>query len=298
MYKWIITTILLCCSFAASANTCFDSLNKGSSACVAYHYDTLTVYFKDANNVEHKALVKRVIQKSDGILIHADYDFVARCTSQCSASNNIVNDVLWAFRNANINNSFYQKVVYMCDPTVEECCDDTGCNEIYGTESPTDGEQASSHKLKTDGQWEVTPLNGKKTRNGDIIDKALNRTEAITNIADNVLRNTSNGQQVQTDLSQVVAQPMLFTIINTPSGGVAVCASSGNYCNMLSGSATASENMAYFDLSHNNGQNFNEALRGFLLSNYQQDNGMICNTSTSCSSNGDSCTIHMTCRKY
>ena len=298
MNKWIITTILLCCSFAASANTCFDSLNKGSSACVAYHYDTLTVYFKDANNVEHKTLVKRVIQKSNGILVHADYDFVANCTTSCSTTDNTVNDMLWAFRNANINNSFYQKVVYMCDPTVEECCDDTGCNEIYGTESPTNGEQASSHKLKTDGQWEVTPLNGKKTRNGDIIDKALNRTEAITNIADNVLRNTSNGQQVQTDMAQIVVQPMLFTIVNTSSGGVIVCVSSGNTCDQISGSATASEDMAYFDLSHNNGQNFNLNLRNFLENHYTRDNDMICSQSSSCSSDGSRCTVHMTCRKY
>jgi hypothetical protein len=230
--------------------------------------------------------------------VHADYDFVAKCTSQCSASDNTVNDMLWAFRNANINNSFYQKVVYVCDPTEEVCCDDTGCTEIYSVGLPVDKVETSTKELNSDSDGSVAVLNSKKKRNGDIIDKAIIRTEAISNIADNVLRNTSNGQQVQTDMAQVVAQPMVFSIINTLTGGISVCVSSGNYCNMLSGSATASEHMAYFDLSHNNGQNFNEALRGFLLSNYQQDKGMICNTSTSCSSNGDSCTIHMTCSKY
>lgn len=295
--KWIITAILLLSSYGASANACFDSVNKGSSACTAYQYDTLTVYFKDAHNVEHKALVKRVVQKSNGVLVHADYDFVAKCTSQCSESDNTVNDMLWAFRNANINNSFYQKVVYVCDPTQEVCCDDTGCTEIYSVEAPADGEVSSPKKLNFESQGNVTLLNGKKKRNGDIIDKALNRTEAISNIADNVLRNTSNGQQVQTDMAQVVAQPMVFQIVNTSSGGVAVCVSSGNICTQISGSATASEHMAYFDLSHNNGQNFNLNLRNFLENNYTRDNDMICSQSSSCSSDGY-CTVHMTCSKY
>ncbi|CAM3783364.1 hypothetical protein [Rheinheimera salexigens] len=300
MLKKIIFIIaLLFVSYNASANTCYDSINKGSAACAAYQYDVFTLYFKDENNSEHKVYAKRVIQRSNGVLVHVDYDFVSACTSQCSELDNIANETLWAFRNANQNNTFYQKVVYVCDPTEEVCCNDTGCNEIYKVGNPSSELATVKENLEyhDDKLNEIASKRGPKYKNGDIIDKGIYRTEAITNVADNMLRNSSNGQQVQQGMALVTVQPIQFQIFNSISGAVKICVSSGSFCEEIQGYGTASNNMASFELSHNQGQNFNTALRDFIERAYQVDKQMTCSQSTSCSSENH-CTVRLTCIKY
>jgi hypothetical protein len=294
LFFFIVLTFV---SYSSEANPCFDSSKKGAAECSAFEYDNLTMYFKDASDLEHKVQVKRVIQKSNRVMVHADYNFVATCNSQCGAINTKVNDMLWAFRNTNINNTFYEKIVYICNPLEEVCCDDTGCTEIQNVGGSPEASADLTEAADLDIEGNVAKLSKKGPKNGDKIDRAIDRLEGITNIVDNVLRNTSNGQQVQTDMAQVAVQSMQFQIVNSTTGGVMVCVSTGSYCNEISGSATASNDMAYFDLEHSYGQAFNDRLRDFLDMTYKSDNGMICSQSTSCDSSNN-CEVNMTCRKY
>lgn len=111
-----------------------------------------------------------------------------------------------------------------------------------------------------------------------------------------VSANTTYDQQVQTDISQVGIQPIVFYIVNKTNGSTQVCVSSGKVCNQIPGTATVSEDMAFFELSHNNGENFNISLINFLETEYAQDNGMSCRQSSSCGSDND-CTAVLTCKK-
>lgn len=288
---WGIFFIVMCSvSSVVSANQCFDDAYKTSAACSAYEYSNLTMYFKDSYGTEHKVLVNRVIKKSNRVLVHANYSFVAKCNGGCGATNDVVNDMLWAFRSANVNNTFYEKVIYVCNPAEEVCCDDTGCTEILG-----DGTRQKT--LTTNPIQSDDTTTAKTRRNGDRIDRAIDRTEGITNIVDNTLRIASNGQQVQADLSQVVSKPMQFQINVSTTNAVTVCVSTGSFCHDIEGTASATDSTAYFDLSHQRGQDFNDNLRDFLDHTYKQDSGMICQQSTSCDSD-DNCTITMRCQKY
>ena len=262
----LIGVYFLFTSTSTLANSCLDSLQSSNRTCQQnYSYDVLVMYFKGADNKEHKVHAKRVRQKSTGALMHVDYDFVSSCTNDCSSLDAKTNDILWAFRNAYMENKLYQKVIYKCDPTVEVCCDQK---------------------------------RGSKNKDGDLIDKYIGRADGVTNIIDKVMRNSSNGQQVKQDMEAATAQPLQFQIINTVSGATKVCAVSGAYCNEIAGSATASNNMANFNLSHDKGGAFNENLRRFLDGVYRVGNEMTCSQSTSCSSDGKNCTINMACRKY
>ncbi|KKO49601.1 hypothetical protein VT06_05225 [Arsukibacterium sp. MJ3] len=111
-----------------------------------------------------------------------------------------------------------------------------------------------------------------------------------------VTANTANTQQVQVDIPQVGIQPIVFYIVNKTNGSTKVCVSSGNICNEIPGTGTVSEDMAFFELSHNNGENFNISLINFLETEYTQDNGMSCRQSSTCGSDND-CTAVLTCKK-
>ena len=294
----LIGVYFLFTSTSTLANSCLDSLQSSNRTCQQnYSYDVLVMYFKGADNKEHKVHAKRVRQKSTGALMHVDYDFVSSCTNDCSSLDAKTNDILWAFRNAYMENKLYQKVIYKCDPTVEVCCDETGCTEIYDVDKPLDESRSSLEEIYNDHQF--IQKRGSKNKDGDLIDKYIGRADGVTNIIDKVMRNSSNGQQVKQDMEAATAQPLQFQIINTVSGATKVCAVSGAYCNEIAGSATASNNMANFNLSHDKkGGAFNENLRRFLDGVYRVGNEMTCSQSTSCSSDGKNCTINMACRKY
>lgn len=279
------------------ANSCLDSLKSSNPTCQqSYSYDVLVMYFKDADNKEHKVHAKRVRQKSTGALVHVDYDFVSNCTNDCSSLDAKTSDILWAFRTAYMENKLYQKVIYKCDPTVEVCCDETGCTEIYDVDKPLDESSSSLEEIYNDHQF--IQKRGSKNKDGDLIDKYIGRADGVTNIIDKIMRNSSNGQQVKQEMGEATAQPLQFHIFNSVSGATKICAVSGPDCNEIAGSATVSNNMASFNLYHDKGDRFNRNLRNFLEGIYQDGREMTCSQSTSCSSDGKNCTINMTCRKY
>lgn len=295
MLKRFIFIISVCFLFTPNyshANSCLDSLQSANRTCQqSYAYDVLVMYFKDVNNKEHKVHVKRVREKSTGTLVHADYDFVSNCTNNCSSLDEKANDILWSFRNAYMANRFYQKIIYQCDPTEERCCDNTRCNEILGVEQLDDNSQIED----ADNNNQFTLKRGSKHKDGDSIDKAISRADGITKIIAKIMSYSANGQQVKQEMETVTAQSLQFLIMNTNSGTTQVCAVSGAFCNQINGSATTSNNMASFELHHNNGAVFNKDLRNFLEDVYEGDYGMHCSQSTSCSLDGSRCTITLSC---
>lgn len=294
---FIISISFLFTPHFAQANNCLDSLQSNNRICQqSYAYDVLAMYFKDASNKEHKVHVKRVREKLTGTLVHADYDFVSNCTNNCLSLDEQANDILWAFRNAYIENKFYEKIIYQCDPTEERCCDNTGCNQILAVEPLNDNVLIEDVNTGTDNQFILNK--GGKHKDGDIIDKGINRIEGITNIIANILGYSDNGQQVKQDMETATAQPLQFQIINTVSGTTLVCAVSGTTCNQIAGSATTSNSMANFDLHHNNGAAFNKNLRNFLETVYERDNGMSCYQATSCNVDSTMCTVTLRCSRY
>lgn len=83
-----------------------------------YRYDTINVYFRDEFYVEHKAITERVILRASGALVHANYDFEVQCHNQLDCANiEIMTEaVLWAFRNAIVENRLYEIIYEPCDP--------------------------------------------------------------------------------------------------------------------------------------------------------------------------------------
>ena len=55
--------------------------------------------------------------------MYAHYDFVINCLVNCPVSDtDVMQEGLWAFRNALLENRLYEKVMEQCDPRVEVCC--------------------------------------------------------------------------------------------------------------------------------------------------------------------------------
>ena len=282
----------------ALANDCLDSLKASDSTCrQSYDYDVFVMYFKDDNNEEHKVHAKRVFEKSTGKFVHVDYDFISNCTNDCSSLDSKVNDILWSFRNAYIADKLYAKVIYKCDPTEENCCYDAQFNEIPDIGNPLVNSSSALEEVNNSSDNLSAQQNGAKQKDGDLIDKAISRTNGAISIVDRIMRDSDNGQEVKQKMENVTAQPSLFQIVNTVSGAVKVCAVSGAYCNEIAGSATASKNMANFDLHHNNGSNFNRNLHNFLVDVYEIDYGLSCNQTVTWHGDG-SVTIKLRCIRY
>lgn len=278
MYKYIFLLLTLFWMNNASANICLDSGQSANPQCRSYVYDKWSLYFKDSLGTEQQFYAKRVKERATGRLAHVDYDFSFACYTNCGTVDDIATSKLWDWRNAYLNNAFYEKGP--CDPTEQSCCGTTGCFEIYSE----DGE--------VDNANNVGPL-----RKGGKIDKAIQRTEAVTNIADNVIRISNNGRQLQDNVSSVSAQPVMFFVAYKISGRAELftCSNSNGECKEIAGHVTESTYMADVSAEHNNGSSFNRSLRDFLENRYEGDRGLICSTSTLCNDNG--CSVHMTCRR-
>lgn len=261
---------------------CLDSGQSANPQCRSYIYDKWSLYFKDSEGKEQQFYAKRVRERASGRLVHVDYDFSFTCHSSCGNAEDIIQTKLWNWRNAYMANAFYEKGP--CDPQEQVCCDEVGCFEIYSAD-----QQVSKSELVN------TLSKGKKGGNKDV-DKAIDRTESMTNIVDNVIRISNNGQQLQQNVNNVTAQPIMY-FVGTSLSGVArlyVCTNQ-NQCNEIAGHITESNDMADVSAEHNNGSSFNRSLWEFLENRYEGDRGLICHTSTSCNDTG--CSVHMTCRR-
>lgn len=108
--KLLLMAVFLFVSPIASANICFDSDELYNPICAEYKYADLSLYFLDQQSTEHKVDIKLIFQKVDDELMHVDYDFVINCASACNNADLKVQDALWAFREAVLDDSFYIKV--------------------------------------------------------------------------------------------------------------------------------------------------------------------------------------------
>lgn len=295
MYKMaLIFALLLGGIFTAAVdadtNPCFESAKQSSDACRHYNYDKLNAYFRDDAGVEQKVIVKRVLSKTNGQLLHANYDFEVQCHNQltCASTEHLTTEVLWAFRNAMRNNRLYTVSYKACDPREEICCNDDGvCSEILNV-----GEQGDQAAMPAKSV-EILKKN-KKVRTEEV----LRNAEAATNIMDNVVRTASNGfdfkQQV---ITEVIADMPAFAYTETSSGSFTLCKlEHSGQCDKLQGRMTDYSGSGYAEFTHDKGQNANKELSDFLWRFFAEDRGMTCNLTMKCEAN-DRCSIHMTCMK-
>jgi hypothetical protein len=293
--KILLLGIALFFSDFALANPCFNSLKQGSAACTSYSYDTLSIYFKDSNNKEQQFIAKRVRDKKTGRLLHVDYDFIISCSVACGNVKDVTTSALWDWRTAYLNNKFYQKVPYVCDPTVEKCCNTTGCNQIY-SDPVTD--QLNAIQSQTIAQANQGTMASTTPKKGSMIDKPLQRTESVTNIADNIIRNSQNGPELQTEVAKVSVQAPLFYMRISTSGGSSLCMVSGADCIEISGYVTQSDSMADVSVRHNYGQDTNRHIERFLENYFIDNKQLICyKSSAGCGDDASSCSVVMTCKK-
>ncbi|MAD76368.1 MAG: hypothetical protein CML20_16540 [Rheinheimera sp.] len=280
----------------AATDPCFYSKNQSASNCRHYAYDSLEVYFRDADNLEQKVIAKRVKSKSTQQLLHVNYDFQAVCNGTCIDQNTLAGEILWAFRNAIVENRLYVKEIIdiHCDPTMEVCCDDTGCNQIYGVNDTQDKSHTS--KPKAGVKSEPITLAGKKSKK---VDRAIQNTEATTNIMDNVVRNSRNPADfTEKCTTEVFVDMPAFSYSPLGTGNYKVCKlETSGYCEPIEGYLTEYENSGFAEFKHTQGQIFNEQLRSFVSEFFMQQRGMFCNQNMSCDAIGN-CTVRMTCQRY
>ena len=281
MFWRIALAYLALLSINVYAEDCLKYGNKSSPSCSAFLYDTVDVFFKDSQQLEQQVLAKRVFRKSDRQLLHVDYDFEVKCNNcAVGSTESMVDDVLWAWRQAYMENRFYTKEPDICDPTVQACCDDFSCNDIRAVEpSP--------------GKGDIATL----SRKGGTIDKYLDRTQKATAIVDDVMRISANASQLRQGVAEVAKEPAKFVFVTSDTGWKRICVIDEFECKLVQGNITINDNMADVDLRHQYGQNFNHELQDFLRDYLTNRKQMYCSQSMSCDSGGR-CTIAMSCRVY
>lgn len=275
----------------AATDPCFYTKNQSSQQCRHYAYDKVDIFFRDAANVEQKVIAKRVKSKTTGELLHVNYDFVVTCAGACGATGVLAREVMWAFRNALVENRLYTKEVVSlsCDPTLEVCCDDTGCSEIF--EASGDKEELSQDDTKLD----VIKSRNKIT----IIERAIHGLSSATTIHNNIAQNSRNEAEYQQQciVEKVFVDMPTFAYFEVANGSYRLCKLSANgECAVIDGRMIESEHSGFAEFTHQQGPDFNEELRSFVIDFYMRDRGMFCNQNMSCDAIGN-CSIKLTCQK-
>ncbi|OYW92322.1 MAG: hypothetical protein B7X50_04965 [Alishewanella sp. 34-51-39] len=277
--------ILLTALFAAPvmANQCLNYLNFNQGLCGSYRYHPINVYFRDQNGVQQELTVHR-IYNSSGVPVQADLDFKVNCLGGCGSNiESTVNTVLWAFRDAYLNNRFY--TIRYCDPLYEVCCDGSQCMEILSE---------PQSKFNSNDSFQVEELSGRRgTRRP--IEENIPIADSALNLYDRAVRTSNNEAELR---QQVVAQQqasMKFMMTVSTSGGHNVCVITGDVCAALDGYVSVSDSFSSVQLEHNYGPKFNTELDRWLrdwFSNQTQQK--TCTQSMSCDVTGR-CTITMRC---
>lgn len=279
-------------SFDANANACFEYSKQRSEVCRQYSYDKLNAYFRDNAGIEQKVIIKRVLSKANGQLLHANYDFEVQCHNQlsCSDTDNFTTEVLWAFRNAINENRLYTISYKACDPQEQICCNDEGmCNEILRV-----GDKSSKADISV-LELESLAKRGKKIKK----EQMLRNAEAATNIMDNVVRNVTNGFNFKQEvINDVLVDMPTFAYTEISSGNYTLCKlERSGLCNRISGRMSIYGDSGYAELSHDEGQNVNLDLFDFLWKFYIEDRGMTCSQTMNCGGGPiNQCEIRMTCQ--
>jgi hypothetical protein len=269
------------CSLSAEADTdpCFQAVHQNKVSCQIYKYDKVNFHFRDSMDVEQKVLAKRVWSKQSGKLLHVDYDFEVHCHPQlnCANTNSLTTTVLWAFRNAVLENLLYTATYLPCDPLDGQSCLDAGKAQLIAA-----SEVAESTLAKQ-------PTHRKK-------ESSVNKTELVTTTLDEVMRNSRNGSEfLQQNTERVFVDMPKFAYAEANTGSYIVCQllKSGS-CQPVKGRLTYSGRSGYAEFSHNQGQDFNKGLHNFLWNFFVENRAAICSEEMKCDFE-KGCSIHMSC---
>lgn len=287
IYKFFILVALLTGALfaspsAAATDPCFESKNQASVNCRKYNYDTINGYFRDHANIEHKVIIKRVLAKNTGQLLHANYDFEVQCHVglDCSTSDAMSESALWAFRNAIVENRLYQIFYHACDPSRELCCDESACQIPAAVGEQQDTPPAVQRKNPRDRRE----------------DRTLEKIESVTNIMDNVARNSRNAFDFKEEvITEVVLDMPTFAYTELSSGSYTLCKlQSSGRCDRINGRLLDSVDSGYAEFSHELGQDTNKQLHDFLWEFFVTERQMTCSQTMRC--NANLCTVTMQCQ--
>lgn len=117
LYK-LMLVLILAYGWISSAQAATDPVDnkcyrlsenpQNFSSCEEYKYDWTVVYFEDFNGKDIKAKVKRQFRRSaPSVLINAQYDFEAECSSSSCDIQQTSDNVLLAFQRAVRTDGFY-----------------------------------------------------------------------------------------------------------------------------------------------------------------------------------------------
>lgn len=298
LYQCLIAFVLVAFStisqdVKAATNPCFDYQKKWSSQCSDYVYDKIDAYFRDATNTEHQVILYRVKTRASGQLVHVHYDFVISYSDDHQQDKVVLQEGLWAFRNALLNNQLYEKVILACDPTVEVCCHEYGCNEIYSVDQQT--------QLNTPKNSDVSAVG----RSGGVtkFERFLTGADAALSIHHHIARNSRNAGDYQQQFSQQQAKPTLFALRKINEGSYKVMMlTAENLYEDAEGIIRLDPDLGLVnvDVAHNWGAAHNDELHQFLRDVLQI--GVVytrCTQSTECNGELENlrCTVKMSCRQ-
>ncbi|EHR40911.1 hypothetical protein [Alishewanella jeotgali] len=302
IFKYL-SAVALCClltmAFVAKAvsDPCFDDNKQYSQQCSHYHYDKVTAYFLDAFSTEQQVHISRVRSRTTGQLVYAHYDFVINCLVNCPVSDtDVMQEGLWAFRNALLENRLYEKVMEQCDPRVEVCCYDYGCSEIYsigGGSTETSMSDNSSTDVSVQGN------SGGGIRR---VERILHGADAAVNLYQNLARDSRNAADFQQGHASQLRKPSLFSMRKINEGAYKVMMlTAENIYEDADGRVQhePEQGLLYVDLTHNWGDQNNMALRNFLEMAFAIGTTYRCSQSTECKGEAEMlrCTVKMTCRQ-
>jgi len=167
-------------SFAA--DPCLTWESKSLASCSHYNYTTIDVNFLDRFGIEQQYTAKKIIRKSDGEFLHADYDFIMKCAYDCNDIESAKNQYLEDWRHALIRESTY--MYELDDGRCTENCGDINPFKVI----PDDGVTESTSRTKSKINLETI----------ESITTSLNNAVSAINGANQIHNEISNQQSVPT----------------------------------------------------------------------------------------------------
>lgn len=268
-------------SFAVRASTdpCFAPGKQHASQCNDYQYDKLNTYFLDTVSTEQQVLISRVKSRATGQLMYAHYDFVIKCAVNCAISEaDILQDALWAFRNALLENRLYEKIQLPCEPTEEICCDNSSCQQI---DKVDDTNVAQERHVLQEGAQSIQRKKG--SSQGKEVARALHNADAAVNLYQNLARDSSNAADFQHRHTTQLHQPSLFSLLKVTEGFYKVMRLvAENTYEAADGTVRhdPDQNLFYADIENNWGGRSNSHLHNFLINAFYLPDNFNCSHST------------------
>lgn len=276
--KWLIGLMAMLSFNTFASDICLDWSSEYSYNCSGYEYKTLPVYFLDRYGVEQKFVAKKIIQKSNGEFLHANYDFEMKCTVNCNNYNAATDQYLEDWRSALINQTTYTyEIISSC--TRLTC----GNEEPLSVGESNDAVLYGASKAKVD----------------------LDSAESATTTISNILNIVKTGIEIKNELTKNESQSEQTRFVIVPFeeyGLVVMCELQSNgTCTPLNGEVIVSEvnntvEAKFTDLeSGSAATGVNKMLEDFFMN---RNKSLQCVSSTNCWTEHDgtrTCSASFTC---